>query len=163
MKRRGAAVLGQPFYQRLLTEMAKAGLGHVWLMTMDGDDVAFAYALVAHKKLALKWIAFKLKYESSLSFGKILTMQMIRDACEEDAESFDFGLGTGQYKQFWATDNHDVAMAVAGRGFLGYLVVLCYRAMWRLAEQKRLFSLYRRFQKIRSVLKKRHSKDMHNT
>jgi len=130
-------------------------------MTMAGDDVAFGYALVAHKKLALKWLAFKLKYESSLSFGKILTMQMIRDACQENIESFDFGLGDSEYKQFWATDNHDVAMAVAGRGVLGYLTVLCYRVMWRLAKQKWLFSLYHRFQKRRRLLKERHSKDVY--
>jgi len=161
MKRRGAAVLGKQFHQKLSTEMAKAGLGHIWLMTMAGDDVAFGYALVAHKKLALKWLAFKLKYESSLSFGKILTMQMIRDACQENIESFDFGLGDSEYKQFWATDNHDVAMAVAGRGVLGYLTVLCYRVMWRLAKQKWLFSLYHRFQKRRRLLKERHSKDVY--
>jgi len=150
MKRRSAAVLGQPFYKRLLTEMAKAGLAHVWLMTMDGDDVAFGYALVAHRKLDLKWISFKLKYESSLSFGKILTMWMIRDACQENIESFDFGLGDSEYKQFWATDNHDVVMVIAGRGVLGCLIVLCYRAMWRLAKQKWLFSVYYRFRKWRS-------------
>jgi CelD/BcsL family acetyltransferase involved in cellulose biosynthesis len=122
-------------------------------MTMDGDDIAFGYALVAHKKLDLRWIAFKLKYESSLSFGKVLTMWMIRDACQDGIESFDFGFGDSEFKQFWATDNHDVVMAVAGRGVLGYLIVLCYRAMWRLAENKWLFSLYRRFRKWRSRLK----------
>ena len=130
--------------------MAKSGLGHVWLLTMNGDDVAFGYAFVANKKLDLKWIAFKLKYESSLSYGKILTMHMIRDACDENIESFDFGLGDSEYKKFWATDNHDVAMAAAGRGILGYLIVFYYMFKWRLAEQKWIFSLYRRFQKMRS-------------
>ncbi|MHC4157794.1 MAG: GNAT family N-acetyltransferase, partial [Planctomycetota bacterium] len=128
MKRRGAAILGHPFYQKLLTAMAKAGLGRVWLMTMNGDDIAFAYTLAAHKKLDLKWIAFRLKYESSLSFGKILTMQMIHDACKEGILSFDFGMGDSEYKQFWATDNHSVERAVAGRGLWGYLLVLWYGA-----------------------------------
>lgn len=153
MKRRGAAVLGQPFYQKLLIEMAKAGFGYVWLMTRDGDDVAFGYALVAHKKLDLHWIAFKLKYESSLSVGRMLTMHMVRDACQENIVSFDFGFGDSQYKQFWGTDNHNVERVVAGRGIWGYLAVFCYTATWWLAKHKWLFSLYRRLKKWRSRLK----------
>lgn len=152
MKRRGAAVLGQPFYQKLLAEMAKAGFGYIWLMTMDGDDVAFGYALVAHKKLDFKWIAFKLKYESSLSVGRMLTMHVIRDACQENIVSFDFGFGSSQYKQFWGTDNHNVERVVAGRG-LGSLAVYYYCATWWLAKHRWLFSLYRRFKKWRSRLK----------
>ena len=143
----------QPFYQELLIALAQAGLGCVWLMTIDGDDAAFSYTLMAHKKLDLKWMAFKLKYESSVSFGKILTMQLIRDACGENIESLDLGFGDGEWKQFWATDNHCIERVVLGRGALGYIVATCYSVTWRLAECKWLFSVYRRIRKRLNMFK----------
>ena len=157
MKRRGAAILGKPFYQKLLEAMANAGLAHVWLMTIDGDDAAFSYTLVAHGKLDLRWMAFKLKYESSVSFGKILTMQVIRDACEEQIESFNLGLGDSEWKQFWATGNHDLERIIAGRGIIGHLVVLCYNSIWWLAGRKSLFKLYRRIRKRLNIFKQHQS------
>ncbi|MHC4228505.1 MAG: GNAT family N-acetyltransferase, partial [Planctomycetota bacterium] len=81
IKRRGGFVLWQPFYQKLMLEMAEAGLGRVWLMTIDGEDAAFKYALISHSSLCLLWTAFKLKYASSLSVGKVLTQATIHDAC----------------------------------------------------------------------------------
>ena len=155
MDQRGAAVLGQPFYQELLTAMANAGLAQVWLMTVEGNDAAFSYTLVAHRKLDLRWMAFKLKYESSVSFGKILTMQVIRDACEEHIESFNLGLGDSEWKRFWATGNHGLERIVAGRGLLGYIVVLFYRISWFLAERKCLLSLYQRILRWRNISRQR--------
>lgn len=147
MKRRGAAVLGQPFYQSLLTNMSEAGLSCVWLMKIDGDDAAFAYAFITHEKLYYHWPAFKLKYESKLSIGQILLMQIIRDACQENIILFDFGQGEAEYKRFWSTDTQQVEWVVAGRGFIGYIVILCYRIAWWLAGQKDIFQLYRRLRR----------------
>lgn len=152
MKERGAAVLGQPFYQKLLAEMAKAGFGRLWLLTIDNEDAAFIYFFVAHRKLDLKWTAFKLKYRKSGSVGMILTSWTIQKACEEGILSYDFGFGDADYKRFWATDNHNVERVVAGRGIWGYLAVFCYSATWWLAKSKWLFSLYHRFKKWRSRL-----------
>jgi CelD/BcsL family acetyltransferase involved in cellulose biosynthesis len=152
MKRRGAAVLGQPFYRKLLGDMAKAGLSRMWLTTIDGGNAAFVYAFTTHKKLNYAWTAFDLKYEP-LSIGKVLTYRAIADACGEGILSFDFGMGDSEYKQFWATDNHSVERVVAGRGLWGYLIVLCYRAMWWLAKQKWLFSVYLRLKKWRNINK----------
>ncbi len=150
MKRRGAALLNKPFYQKLLLEMAKAGLARVWIMTIDTDDAAFGCAFVAHRGLDLKWIAFKLKYESTLSIGKILMMQIVRDACQEGMLSVGLGFGDCEWKRFWGTDNHNVESVVVGQG-LGYMAVLCYGVMWWLAKHERLFSLYRRFKKWRNI------------
>jgi CelD/BcsL family acetyltransferase involved in cellulose biosynthesis len=142
MKRRDAAVLNQPFHQRLLLNMAKEGFGHVWLLRIDKEDAAFVYAYIAHGNLNYAWTAFKLKYRTSGSVGMVLTSRTIRKVCEEGILSYDFGFGDSQYKQFWATDNHDVAMAVAGRGALGYLIVLCHSVMWRLARMEWLLRIY---------------------
>jgi len=143
MKRRGAAVLGKPFYQKLMENMAAGGFGQVWLMTIDGEDAAFVYSFVAHGRHHYFWPAFKLKYESQLSIGKMLLMHVIRDACWDGIQFFDFIYGDAEYKRFWATDCHEVFRVAAGRGFLGHLIVMFCYAFLRLKEVKWLHSFYR--------------------
>jgi CelD/BcsL family acetyltransferase involved in cellulose biosynthesis len=152
MKKRGAAILGQPFYQNLLTNMAEAGLSSVWLMTIDGEDAAFACAFITHGKLYYHWPAFKLKFESGLSIGQMLLMQIIRDACNEKIQFFDFEHGEAEYKRFWANKTHNVFWVVTGRGLQGRIVILCYRIAWWLAGQKKLFQFYRRLKNYKKVI-----------
>jgi CelD/BcsL family acetyltransferase involved in cellulose biosynthesis len=159
LKRRGANMLIQPFYQKLMLEMARAGFGRVWLITIDGEDAAFKYALFAHGKLHLKWTAFKLKYASSLSVGKILTMMTIRDARNDGIFFIDFGHGDAPHKRFWATDSHEVRRAVAGRGFIGVLATLGIEMVWWLARNQWLRKQYRDFRrKVHGVQKSLFSK-----
>jgi coenzyme F420 hydrogenase subunit beta len=148
MKRRGAAVLGQPFYQKLLMEMAKAGFGRVWLLTINGEDIAFVYALVAHKKLYYAWTGFKLKYATSLSVGLVLTMWTIRKACEDGILSFNFGHGDSEYKRFWANKFHRVNRVIVAQGFEGRVIAIWYFVVWRLATIRWLRSLYRRVKRV---------------
>jgi CelD/BcsL family acetyltransferase involved in cellulose biosynthesis len=155
MKRRGGAVLWQPFYQKLLANMARAGFSYVWLMTINGDDAAFAYAFVAHGKLHYYWPAFKLKYESSLSVGQILLMQVVRDACNEGIVSFDFLHGDAEYKRFWATNTSRVERVVVCCGYRGYLIAVFYYLAWRLAGINCLRSFYHRIRMIIRRFKQR--------
>jgi len=152
MKRRGAAVLGQPFYQDLLTNMADNGLSSLWLMTIDGDDAAFAFTFITNGKIYYHWPAFKLKYESKLSIGQMLLMQTIRDACNENIRFFDFGHGDAEYKRFWSNKTQSVHWVVAGRDLPGYAVILYYRIAWWLAGQKKLFQLYNRLKKYKKII-----------
>ena len=144
MKRRGSAVLGQPFYQKLMANMAEGGFGRVWVMTIDGDDAAFAYSFVAHGQHHYYWPAFKLKYESSLSIGQMLLMHIIRDACQDGILLFDFVHGEGEYKRFWATDCHKVFRVMAGRGLVGRFVALSYYVVLQLRKIDWLRRSYRR-------------------
>ena len=148
LKRRGAAVLQKPFYQKLLLKMAQAGIGHVWLMTIDGDDAAFEYVFISHKRLQFGWRAFKLKYSSSVSIGQILMMHTIRDACSNGVLSMDIGHGEADYKRFWAEDDYKVNRVVAGRGLRGRLIATYYYIVWRLAENERFRSSYRQIKRI---------------
>jgi CelD/BcsL family acetyltransferase involved in cellulose biosynthesis len=150
MKRRGAAVLGRSFYQKLLLAMSQAGFGRLWLMTIDGADAAFVFALVAHRRLYYVWTAFKLEYCSSLSIGQFLTKWTIRDACRDNILSYDFEHGEAEYKRFWSTDDFSVYRAVAGQGFGGRLFAIFYFGLWKLARIQCLHSFYRR---IRRMLK----------
>ena len=152
MKRRGAAILELPFYRKLLLAMSHAGIGRVWIMTIDGADAAFVYALVTHKKFYYAWTAFKLGYASSLSIGQFLTNWTIRDACREGILLYDFEHGDAEYKYFWSTDNYSVYRVVAGRGFCGSFVAGVYFVVWRLARIKWLKDYYRRLRrKIRGL------------
>ncbi|MHC4116159.1 MAG: GNAT family N-acetyltransferase [Planctomycetota bacterium] len=147
LKRRGAAVLSGSFHQKLLLEMARAGVGTIWLMTIDGADAAYEYVLVAHKRLVFGWRAFDLKYTSSMSIGQILMMQTIRDACAAGIESIDIGHGDAGYKRFWARDVSSVDRVVAGRGLRGRLAAAAFCIVWRLAKVEWLRSSYRRARK----------------
>ena len=143
LKRRGAAVLGKPFYQKLLLKMAQAGFGHVWLMTIDGDDAAFEYVFISHNKLQFGWRAFKLKHSSSVSIGQILMMHTIRDACNNGILSMDIGHGEADYKSFWAEGSYKVNRVVAGYGARGRLIAAYYYIMWLFGEIEWIHSCYR--------------------
>lgn len=147
LKRRGAAVLKRPFYQKLLLKMAQAGMGHVWLMTIDGEDAAFEYVLISHKRLQFGWRAFSLKYTSSVSIGQILMMHTIRDACSKGILSMDIGHGEADYKRFWAEDGCEVNRVVAACGLRGQLIATCYYLTWRLARVQWIRSMYRRIRR----------------
>ncbi len=148
LKRRGVAVLQKPFYQKLLLKIAQAGIGHVWLMTIDGVDAAFEYVFVSHKRLQFGWRAFNLKYTSSVSIGQILMMHTIRYACSNGILSIDIGHGEADYKRFWAEDDYKVNRVVAGRGLGGCLIATYYYIVWRLAENERFRSSYRQIKRI---------------
>jgi CelD/BcsL family acetyltransferase involved in cellulose biosynthesis len=156
LKRRGVAVLKEPFYQKLLLKMAQAGIGNVWLMTIDGDDAAFEYVMITHKRLQFGWRAFSLKHTSSVSVGQILMMHTIRDACNNGILSMDIGHGESDYKSFWAEDKYIVNRVVAGSGLTGHLITTYYYLIWRMAEIEWFRSYYRR---VRRSLKKFFTKD----
>jgi CelD/BcsL family acetyltransferase involved in cellulose biosynthesis len=155
MKRRGGAVLWQPFFQKLLANMAEADMGYVWLMTIDGQDAAIVYSFIAHGQLHFYWTAFKLKFESSLSIGQMLIMHVVRDACGLGIQWFDFIHGEAEYKRFWATDRYHVDRVAAGRGIPGRLTAACYLVVWQLARLQFLKSFYRRIRSILHTYKKR--------
>lgn len=155
MKRRGAAVLGHPFYRKLLLNTAQAGLARAWLMTVDGVDAAFVFALIAHRKLYYAWTAFKLEFATSLSVGQVLTSRVINDACADGILIFDFEHGDAAYKRFWGTDEHKVYRAVAGRGVRGRILSIRYYISWRLIRVKWLRSFYSRLKNLPGGIKRK--------
>jgi len=144
VKAQGTAVLGQAFYQRLLIEMGKAGFGCIWLMTKSSNDIAFLYAFRVENSLYPKWMAYRLEhgYSSTLSFGKVLVMQVIRDACNEGICLLDLGFGEESWKRLWATDNHNIERIIAGRGLIGKMAIFCYGVLKWCTRRKYLMCLY---------------------
>ena len=150
MNRRGAAVLVEPFYEKISLKMAEDGLGHIWLLTINGEDAAFVYSLSAHKRHYYQWTALKLKYATSLSVGVVLIMATIRKICEEGTLSCSFGHEYSEWKRRWTNKCCEVDRVVVGRGFGGCLLTVCYYVIWRCSKVKWLHSLYRRMKKILS-------------
>ncbi len=148
MKRRGAAVFMQSFYQKLLLQMAEAGFCRAWLMTIGGSDAAFALGFISHNILHYYWIAFDLKYESStMAAGQLLTTKVVEDAFSDRLLYLDFSHGDARYKRFWANECHSVYRAICARSLWGKAVSRGYYAIWLLARIKWLHSLYRRIRK----------------
>jgi CelD/BcsL family acetyltransferase involved in cellulose biosynthesis len=148
LKRRGAAVLYKPFYQKLLLKMSQAGFGHVWLMTINDIDAAFEYVFISHKRLQFSKRAFDLKFASSVSIGQILMMHAIRDACSTGILSMDISHGEADYKRFWAEACHGVDRVVAGRGLGGYLIATFFYVAIKISKIKWLKSFYRRIRRL---------------
>lgn len=150
LKRRGASALCEPFYEKLSLKMAEDGFGRIWLLTINGEDAAFMYALSAHKRYYYQWMAFKLKYATSLSVGVVLTMATIRKICEEGTLSCSFGHVDSEWKRRWASKCCEVNRVVVGRGFGGCLLAVCYFIIWRLSKVKWLHLMYHRMKNISS-------------
>jgi CelD/BcsL family acetyltransferase involved in cellulose biosynthesis len=82
----------------------------------------------------------------------MLLMLVIRDACEDGIQLFDFLYGDADYKRYWGIDRHEVYRVVTGRGFAGHLAVTFWYALLRLRKVKWLHSFYRRFKmKLRRI------------
>jgi CelD/BcsL family acetyltransferase involved in cellulose biosynthesis len=133
MRRRGAAVLSGDFHERLALSAARAGLAHLWIASIDGDDAAFGFALLLHGRMHFVWTAFDLRFEK-LSVGKTLVAWIIRDACAARVRTFDFGHGDAEYKRFWSSGAHHVDRVALGRGARGAAYVAACAAAWRLAR-----------------------------
>jgi CelD/BcsL family acetyltransferase involved in cellulose biosynthesis len=128
LKEEGKVVFEQPFYQKLLLETGKAGMTYIWLMTKGGEDAAFICSFIVKDRLYLKWLSYRNKYgaSSSLSFGKVLFMQMVRYACDNGIRMLDFGFGLDDWKGIWAKDHQNIDLIISGRGSLGRLsLFLC--------------------------------------
>ncbi len=142
MERRGAAQLGDPFYQRLLSNAAAGGLVQLSIAKLKGEDAAFVLALVAHRRLLYAWTAFKLPFER-LSVGQVLTAWTVRDACAQGIHAFDFSHGDAEYKRFWSTDSHDVCRVAMGRGLRAEFAAGIRWLLWRAARVGLLKRTYR--------------------
>ena len=139
----GKAVLVEPFYKKLLLELGKSEIGQAWILNNGIDDIAFIFGLKANSKLYLKWMSYREKYGSStLSYGKTMYMQAIRDACNESVTEIDFGIGDHKWKNLWATDTDEIEIIIAGRGFAGLMTLMLFNALKMGVKMKRFISNY---------------------
>ncbi len=144
------AFLIRPLYQKLLFELGQADIGCAWILTTESEDIAFLYGLRVKDNFYIKWMSYKQKYGSStLSYGKALYTQVIRDACKEGVSVIDFGFGEDRWKQHWATSRDNIKIVISGYGIAGYLAVLVYGVLLKCA--KFMWRLYQCINRLRSA------------
>lgn len=146
LSQRGAEILDQPFHYQLLQSLAHADLARLTLVTVDGQDAAFGLSIVAAGQLHYVHTAFKSVY-TPLSIGKALTAHLIEQACVAGLQSFDFGHGDAEYKQFWATDRRSVSRVAVALTPSARLVAAVCKRRWSLAKNPLLRSLVHRVRK----------------
>lgn len=143
MKRRGAAVLGMPFYSDLLLSQARAGRLQARIMTVGGRDATFTLGLVAHGRYHLGWLAFDLEFES-LGVGRALMAETIRDCCAAGLTEVNFGHGDAEYKRYWGTREERISRVLLTRGLLGAAARAAMPFAERMRSSRRVRGLVRR-------------------
>jgi len=150
MERRGAAVLHEDFHESLALSAARGSLAHLWFLTIDGDDAAFAFAVRGGARLHLVWTAFRLRYRER-SPGKALVHRVVRDACSLGMTAFDFGHGDAAYKRAWATEVHAVERVIAWRGARAAPYAASCACVWRASRVEWLRSIRRFMRGVRAA------------
>lgn len=149
IKEEGKAVLVQPFYQKLLLELGRSGIGCAWILNVDNEDTAFLFGLRANNNFYMKWMSYKRTYGSStLSYGKVLYTHVIRDICNEGISLINFGLGESRWKRYWATEKDIVDIVISGKGFIGNTVSLLCGILLKCSKLR--WKLHQRIRKIRN-------------
>lgn len=135
------AYLVKPLYQKLLFELGQSDIGSAWVLSNKEEDIAFLYSLRVRDNLYIKWMSYKQKYGSStLSFGKALYTQVIREACKEGVNIVDFGFGEDKWKHHWASDKENIYMIISGQGVIGRIAVIFFSMLKKCARYKWLLT-----------------------
>jgi CelD/BcsL family acetyltransferase involved in cellulose biosynthesis len=128
---RGA--FGQEQY-RLQLEAAKGlgakGLVKLSLMRLDGEVIAFAYAMRGVTDSTSYVLAHNAAFDV-FSPGMLLLINVLEAAAARGDGCYDFSLGDDSYKTVWATGEHRVFSALLGRGTL---FTAMKRGCWRTAR-----------------------------
>jgi CelD/BcsL family acetyltransferase involved in cellulose biosynthesis len=102
-------------------------------LRVGGDIFALAGSSVRHGTNIVEFGAVR-AHEPTLSPGDFLFHQMIKRACDDGTEVFDFGVGDEPYKRAWCdleTQHFETVRGFGGRG-------LAYAQLYRMAGKAKL-------------------------
>ena len=102
-------------------------------LRVGGDILAVAGSSVRHGTNIVEFGAVR-AHEPTLSPGDFLFHQMIKRACEDGAQVFDFGVGDEPYKRAWCDVETQHFETVKGFGARG----LAYAQLYRMAGKAKL-------------------------
>ena len=139
-KRIGASF--RPESHRLQLEAAKGlgaqGLVRLSLIRLDGEVIAFAYAMRGSTQSTSYVLAHDAAFEV-FSPGLLLLIKILEAAAGRGDTSYDFSLGYVPYKAVWATGEQRVYSVLLGRGArLTALGRRCWRAARSVALLRKL-------------------------
>ena len=116
-------------------------------LRVGGDILAVAGSSVRHGTNIVEFGAVR-AHEPTLSPGDFLFHQMIKRACEDGMQAFDFGVGDEPYKRAWCdaeTQHFEIVKGIGARG-LAYaqLYTLANKAKRGIKRNAYLFGLIKR-------------------
>jgi CelD/BcsL family acetyltransferase involved in cellulose biosynthesis len=120
LARRGQESLGSPYYRELLPCLGRSLLADVYVLTLQGNDVAFVLNYHTSGENICINIGFDEVY-AHLSPGKVLMNCVVKTILDRGDSVLDFYCGQGEYKRFWANRSKYAMEMVAWRGAVPYL------------------------------------------
>ncbi|MEM9462219.1 MAG: GNAT family N-acetyltransferase [Myxococcota bacterium] len=105
----------QPFQRAAARALARDGHVQMSVLRLDGEIIAFAYALRARGISSSYTLAHDERY-APFSPGLLLLLELLGRAAERGDPSFDFSLGDAPYKALWSTGRQEVFRVVWGAG-----------------------------------------------
>lgn len=105
----------QPFQRAAARALARDGHVQLSVLRLDGEIIAFAYALRARGIGSSYTLAHDERY-APFSPGLLLLLEILGRAAERGDPSFDFSLGDAPYKAQWSTGRQEVFRVAWGAG-----------------------------------------------
>lgn len=117
LSRRGQLSLNTPYVRDLIPALAAEGRAEVYLMTLDGRDMAY---LLSYRQGGDNVAVFTGFDEdlAHLSPGKALWNCVVQTMLDRGDRSLDFQFGDAEYKRFWANRSQEAREVVVWRGLL---------------------------------------------
>jgi CelD/BcsL family acetyltransferase involved in cellulose biosynthesis len=119
--RRGTDPVDSGAFNVSIRQLGRAGMAEVFIMTLDGLDVAFILNFCCARSSHCMAIAFDEALES-LSLGKVLMNICVQTLLDQGVTTYDFLFGDGEYKRFWANRTMLIFRSVFYRGLRGWLL-----------------------------------------
>jgi CelD/BcsL family acetyltransferase involved in cellulose biosynthesis len=145
---------------RLQLEAAKAlasqGMVRLSLIRLDGEIVAFAYAMRGTTGSTSYVLAHDAAFEV-FSPGLLLLIRMLEAAAARGDTAYDFSLGEAPYKAQWATGERRVFSVLLGRGTV---LAAVKRRCWRAARSMPLLRRLKQQGLRRLTIRKDRSKSL---
>lgn len=95
-----------PLHRELIHLEAESGRLRSYWLECDGKPIAFQLGAVYANTYNLLSTAFLPQYKQ-LSPGQVLLVRVIRDLCEANIDSIDYGFGDAPYKRMYGSNNFE--------------------------------------------------------
>ena len=118
-RRHGVPVQPRRFFELLWTRIVEPGLGYVLLAEVDGRTIAGAVFLAWNGTVVYKYSAAR-REDSRYRPTNLILWTAIREACEQQHHSFDFGRteagneGLRTFKRGWGTEERPLIYTAIG-------------------------------------------------
>lgn len=144
LARRGIEVLDSPFHKELITLLGETGNAEVYILSLDGNDIAFILNFCSGPNHYLMFTGFE-ESQFNLKPGENLMGLSLNNIFDRNNKTYDFLFGDAVYKKFWGNRTKLVCRGVCYKGIRGWLL------SW---VPHRLHGFFSNFTALKSLLDK---------